>query len=81
MARKALANNKAAIELTAKHTHAGRDYPPGTVLVLADVGLDSESAQWLVSLKRAKWVQPEPPAEPVAATLTVSEITGEHDAN
>jgi hypothetical protein len=58
MARKALANNKVALELTAKHTHAGRDYPPGTVLVLADVELHHEAAQWLVNLKRARWVEP-----------------------
>lgn len=49
---------RAAIELTAPHTHAGRDYPAGTTLVLADVELHPESAQWLVTLHKARWAGP-----------------------
>lgn len=45
-----------AIELLTYHTHAGREYPPGTMLVLADVGLAQDSAQWLVTLGKARWV-------------------------
>ena len=37
------------IELIDPHEHAGRDYPPGTELVL-----DTDSADWLIALKKAK---------------------------
>lgn len=39
------------IELIDPHEHAGRDYPPGTELVL-----DTDSADWLIALKKAKAV-------------------------
>lgn len=37
------------IELTAPHEHAGRDYPAGSELTL-----DTDSADWLIALKKAK---------------------------
>ncbi|MEW5708777.1 MAG: hypothetical protein AB1830_07720 [Pseudomonadota bacterium] len=42
------------IELLKPHTHAGRDYPAGAVLDLARVGLDQDSAAWLVSIGAAR---------------------------
>jgi hypothetical protein len=58
--------DKEAITLKEKHTHAGRDYPPGTTLVLAEVGMRQASAQYLVALKRAEWVKPaKVPAVPI----------------
>lgn len=51
---------RTTIVLTAPHTHAGRDYPAGTRLALADMGLDAESAQWLVTIGKARWAPAEP---------------------
>ena len=50
-----------SIELLKPHTHAERNYPPGTVLNLADNRISLESAQWLVNLAVAKWVEETPP--------------------
>lgn len=55
------------ITLTASHTHAGRDYPPGATLTLP-----RDSADWLIALGRARdATEPQPPAnatEPAAHT-------------
>lgn len=37
------------IELIEPHEHAGREYPPGCELTL-----DTDSADWLIALKKAK---------------------------
>lgn len=37
------------VKLKAPHTHAGRDYPVGAVITM-----DSDSADWLISLQRAE---------------------------
>ncbi|KVW99514.1 DUF7210 family protein [Thiobacillus denitrificans] len=37
------------IELIEPHEHAGRDYPAGSELTL-----DTDSADWLIALKKAK---------------------------
>ena len=50
------------ITLTAKHEHAGREYPPGATLTL-----DDDQADWLVSLGRAKPAPQAAAAEPAAA--------------
>lgn len=44
----------AKIKLLKPHTHAGRDYEPGTVLDLELVGMDQDSAAWLVSIGTAE---------------------------
>lgn len=41
-----------SVELLRPHTHAGRDYPPGSVL-----DLDPDSAAWLISLGVARAVK------------------------
>jgi len=41
--------SKKTIELIDPHEHAGRDYPPGSELTL-----DTDSADWLIALKKAK---------------------------
>lgn len=53
-----------AIRLKKPHTHAGRDYEPGTVLDLAAVKLHEESAQWLVTVGTAEWVEDAPKPAP-----------------
>lgn len=42
------------IKLTAKHEHAGREYPPGAKLTL-----DDDQADWLIALGRAELVSVE----------------------
>lgn len=44
-----MAAKQKTIELTEPHTHAGRDYTPGSVITM-----DADSADWLIGLKRAK---------------------------
>jgi len=40
------------IKLLKPHTHAGRDYPKG-----AELKLNADSAQWLISIKTAEEVK------------------------
>lgn len=37
------------IELKEPHTHAGRDYVPGALLVLEDVDMSQADAIWLIA--------------------------------
>lgn len=53
--------SKKTIKLRKPHTHAGRDYQPGNKLTL-----DSDSADWLISIGSAEEVAVEvAPAETV----------------
>lgn len=47
------------IRLTLPHTHAGRDYPPGSVL-----DLDADAAGWLIAIGAAE-------AHPLPVTAVV----------
>lgn len=56
MAAKTTAANQDTIRLLKPHTHAGRDYPAGAALNIADIKMDRESAAWLVAIQTAAWV-------------------------
>lgn len=43
-----------AIRLLKPHTHAGREYPTGATLTLADVEMSETDAGWLIGLKVAE---------------------------
>lgn len=45
------------VRLLAPHEHAGRDYPAG-----AELTLPEDAAAWLVGLKRAEPLDPQPAA-------------------
>lgn len=59
------------IELTAPHEHAGRNYPVGSELTLAD-----DEADWLVALKVAAPAGGKPPY-PRAVDVATPETTKE----
>lgn len=48
------------LKLSAKHTHAEIDYPPGVSLDLEQIGMSKEDAQRLVDQRLASWVKAEP---------------------
>lgn len=39
-----------AIALKEPHTHAGRDYPAGATLTLADIDMSQTDAAWLIGV-------------------------------
>lgn len=52
------------IQLLAPHTHAGRDYPAGAILTLADA-----KAEWLIAIGKAEEAPAKPdPLNPVKET-------------
>lgn len=43
-----------AIRLLKPHTHAGRDYPEGVTITLADIEMSQDDAAWLIGLEVAE---------------------------
>lgn len=52
------------IELLKPHTHAGRDYPEGSLIDTEALQMDRDSAEWLIAIGAARRIeQPNPQGE------------------
>lgn len=54
MSKSEIAKPIERIELLKPHTHAGREYPAGAILDLAQLGVAPDSAAWLIGIGVAK---------------------------